>query len=96
MYYVRHFFFYLFSFYIIVFKTVFKFYSTRGIKKNKIKEDCSIDRIVPGVLDDAREKFYLHYPQYYLLIMKYQYAKLIFVSDFIFYLVTFDLHVQAV
>ena len=45
-------------------------------------------------LDDAREKFYLHYPRYYLLITKYQYANLIFVSDFIFYLVTFDL--QAV
>ena len=68
--------------------------SYRGIKEIKEKEIVRlIDRIV-RFLDDAREKFYLHYPWYYLLIMKYQYANLIFVSDFIFYLVTFGL--QAV
>ena len=35
---LHHTLFYLFSFYIIVFKTVFKFYSSRGIKKIKEKE----------------------------------------------------------
>ena len=39
--------FYLFFFYIIVFKTVFKFYSSRGIKKIKEKEIVrSVNRIV--------------------------------------------------
>ena len=90
-------FFYLFSFYIIVFKTVFKFYSSWGIKKVKEKEIVrSFDRSYCSCfLDDAREKFYLHYPWYYLLIMKHQYANLIFVSDFIFYLVTFDLQASV-
>ena len=35
-------------------------------------------------LDDAKDRSYFHYPQYYLLIMKYQYANLIFAYDFIF------------
>ena len=45
-------------------------------------------------MDDAKEKSCVHYPLYYLLIMKYICANLIFASDFIFYLILLDL--QAV
>ena len=42
-------------------------------------------------MDVAKEETCLHYPLYYLLIMEYKYANLIFTSDFIFCLVLFDL-----
>ena len=43
---LHHTLFYLFSFYIIVFKTVFTFYSSRGIKIIKKETVRSFDRIV--------------------------------------------------
>ena len=45
-------------------------------------------------MDIAQEKSCVHYPICYLLIMKYIYANLIFVSDLIFYLIL--LHLQTV
>ena len=44
-------------------------------------------------MDVAEEKSWVNYPIFYLLIMKYIYANLIFASDLIFYLIL--LHLQA-
>ena len=79
---------------LLFLKLYVSFILPEELKKHKIK-DRSFDRSYCSVaLDAVSEKFYRHYPRYFLSIMKYQYANLIFVSDLIFYLDTFDL--QAV
>ena len=88
-------FFICFPFILLFLKLYLSFILPEELKKLK-KGDLLFDRSCCSCfLDDARKKFYLHYPWYYLWIMKYQYTNLIFVSEFIFYLVTFDLQADA-